>query len=622
MSLIDALTGGPFADTTPDSVPRTGATDSVQGFRAKVYAKDLTQCAGLIASEVSDELTGLGEDEDHALIVVVPRSSFALPTMLWLRPMEIEWTVPKARVQLSISAETRALELPRACWSSRRKSIAVASGRTGKSCTALAFAYALKPSQWDVIWLHLSSTYGVARCVWLRGGEKVTCTLDMTTLTTQLLLLLGETSNEVTTIVFLDGYDNRENEVMDAGFVCRKWRDDDVIKHRLVFVCSTVRLGGDYRSELTHDIPGTVTITEEAARGVKIPAPDHENSEEGEDEEMFELDETDWQGNKLELEVRDAMRFLLGSWSLEDYRDAAQDETFFNSVKDAFPSFPESGYATATPVERMSLLERRQSVEMKHCIAGGSARLMFGVSVDNAVTFLDDAVSHLRNVGVIESLLAIYRREFGDDETCLLSAYIARQIAVSRGFDILEKIATARRVTPPMDEWLFEAWFLSMLKTEDIRFQQERFSVLRGGVWKRSDVVFFDPSNSSIDIDLEYAICVTPVQWNEAGYDAVFVDMPNRLVRFVQVTRADYHRYDHRYFIEFLGKLIAQQDDQLSDFRRPVTTLAFKENVIQVPSSSSSSVSVAIRTIAGYEFENCEAEVQTLEVDYDVSAHK
>lgn len=53
-----------------------------------------------------------------------------------------------------------------------------------------------------------------------------------------------------------------------------------------------------------------------------------------------------------------------------------------------------------------------------------------------------------------------------------------------------------------------------------------------------------------------------------------------------------------------------------------MTTLAFKENVIQVPSSSSSSVSVAIRTIAGYEFENCEAEVQTLEVDYDVSAHK
>ncbi|KAE9261649.1 hypothetical protein PR003_g33846, partial [Phytophthora rubi] len=156
-----------------------------------------------------------------------------------------------------------------------------------------------------------------------------------------------------------------------------------------------------------------------------------------------------------------------------------------------------------------------------------------------------------------------------------------------------------------MDEWLFEGWFLSELSRQGIEYVEEGLDQL-GGQWGQSDVLFFDPTKATIGMRLDRPTWLTPVQWNQGGFDAVFVDKPNALVRFVQVTRADHHSYDHRHFVELLGKLAVHDDwkdvqlkkvqlyfvvprEKLSVFRRPVQSADFQKNIIQGPFSSSAS---------------------------------
>ena len=45
-----------------------------------------------------------------------------------------------------------------------------------------------------------------------------------------------------------------------------------------------------------------------------------------------------------------------------------------------------------------------------------------------------------------------------------------------------------------------------------------------------------------------------PAKWNQGGYDAVFIDESQKLVRFVQVTRGDSHSLKLKYFRDFLVK--------------------------------------------------------------------
>jgi hypothetical protein len=47
------------------------------------------------------------------------------------------------------------------------------------------------------------------------------------------------------------------------------------------------------------------------------------------------------------------------------------------------------------------------------------------------------------------------------------------------------------------------------------------------------------------------------VQWNHGGYDAVFVNKVNKLVRFVQVTRGERHSFNSRIFCRVSGEAYA-----------------------------------------------------------------
>ncbi|KAE8961715.1 hypothetical protein PR001_g29955 [Phytophthora rubi] len=284
------------------------------------------------------------------------------------------------------------------------------------------------------------------------------------------------------------------------------------------------------------------------------------------------------------LEMNSEMRFDLASWSFEDYTNALQYTEIYQSVMGVFP---EDVNGEADKINEL--------VDRKYCVAGGNARLMFTVSTDNAVDSLDNEIHGVRNARDANGLLAIHLRGDGGwyrDYYCLVSAYVARKFAVSHGFEMLRRIASRCNVNT-MDEWLFEGWFLSELSRQGIEYVEEGLDQL-GGQWGQSDVLFFDPTKATIGMRLDRPTWLTPVQWNQGGFDAVFVDKPNALVRFVQVTRADHHSYDHRHFVELLGKLAVHDDwkdvqlkkvqlyfvvprEKLSVFRRPVQSADFQK---------------------------------------------
>ncbi|KAH7487762.1 uncharacterized protein KRP23_1725 [Phytophthora ramorum] len=116
----------------------------------------------------------------------------------------IAWTAPEARPQLGVRADDQLIRLSEAMiegsgvgdsgqslmlfcrqqfetqWSEMNRCSVeneaiewiVGPPGTGKSCTALAFAYALDSLVWDVLWISFARVRDAFMCVWLRGNEK------------------------------------------------------------------------------------------------------------------------------------------------------------------------------------------------------------------------------------------------------------------------------------------------------------------------------------------------------------------------------------------------------------------------------------------------------------------
>jgi hypothetical protein len=194
----------------------------------------------------------------------------------------VNWTSAKDRHRLAVGADDRVIELSEALlegtgvgrasgqpltlycrpqfrgqWDAlSRYSIenaaitwVVGPPGTGKTCTALAFAYALDSSFWDVLWISFDREDETLNCVWLRGDAKLMCVVKMT----QLALLkqvLGSTSKDKTTIVFLDGYVTSNQYVEHARMLCKEWHCEDKSIHRLVYVCSMAGVNKRFHQDI------------------------------------------------------------------------------------------------------------------------------------------------------------------------------------------------------------------------------------------------------------------------------------------------------------------------------------------------------------------------------------
>jgi len=66
-------------------------------------------------------------------------------------------------------------------------------------------------------------------------------------------------------------------------------------------------------------------------------------------------------------------------------------------------------------------------------------------------------------------------------------------------------------------------------------------------------VLYFDPEKPP-NIQDQATMWLKPLKWNQGGYDAVYVDRKNQLIRFVQITRGNEHSFKIQYFFDLLEK--------------------------------------------------------------------
>ncbi|KUF88010.1 Riboflavin synthase [Phytophthora nicotianae] len=451
--LVDAATRDAYAGTQTASVS-SDDVNNIDDLREAIFTKVSPALpANVIVAnflfyanrEIYDEENGQPLDEDlaigalgaskkGALIVVVPTQRFQQLQRPLLEIPQVDWTMASCS-QLVVEDKAELIELPPSCVDGtgigrsggplmlyRRPSLVkqwnemdrcsiqtyallwiVGPPGTGKSCTALAFACALDRAYWDVLWIHYSRRYEYFNCVRLHGNMKAVCVIKEETIDRDLPAILNGTSQERQTIVFLDGYVKSSKAGEAARLKCKRWHQENEIKHRLVCICSMATL------ELSH-----------------------------------------------------------------------------------------------------------------------------------------------------------------------------------KGID-----------------WSY--WEESTMKRDR---------------WEQSDVVFFDPDKHKVSVSLDDPTWMAPVKWNQGGYDAVFVNKRENLVRFVQVTRAGKHTFDPTYFVALLNKLAAGALNQiavvelcfvvpmarLEGFVLPVSEDDFQRNVVQVASSEPR----ATRSSVDQTFQNCNGKVMVI----------
>ena len=384
---------------------------------------------------------------------------------------------------------------------------------TGKSTTALAFASTLNSYEWVVTWIHLSRD-DFPVCVRYEKGEKKSRVVDISRNWDELDEILYNVDDSAQHIVFVDGYALNGLRHIDIQQQCNWWRKKDKVNRRLVVVCSMSSRG---KTKLEEDM-------------------------------MNNFEE-----------------FFVFSWELGEYLAAAEHDAFFNNVKSNLDSSDDL---------QLSLAETLQAtcadlIKSKFYFAGGCSRYMFLFKTATVIEYLDNSVAAVSDImpyitgvigdisnNVINRLFSHFYRPGGISQkartTCIVSEWAASQLAMKGGPNLVKNLAAVTRHehNPSMNGWLFEMWFFALLRhcgitlCDDLGNKQEE--------WASSIVHTFAKVPTLPD---DYGVWLKPSKWNQGGYDAIFIDKPGGLVRFVQVTRGDSHSFKIEYFYKFLQML-------------------------------------------------------------------
>jgi hypothetical protein len=201
-----------------------------------------------------------------------------------------------------------------------------------------------------------------------------------------------------------------------------------------------------------------------------------------------------------------------------------------------------------------------------------------------------------------------------------------RRIAVVLSSRLLVNFAKACVVNPSMDGHILEAWFFAELSHKGLDWSYWAESTLKHERWEQTDIVFFDPDKYKVSVSLDDSTCMASVKWNQGGYDAVFVNKSENLVRFVQLMRVEKNTFDHTYFVALLNNLAADPLSQiavvelclvipmakLEGFVLPESEDDFQRNVVQVASSEP-------RSRVDQTFQNCNGKVMVIGVDNEIA---
>ena len=105
----------------------------------------------------------------------------------------------------------------------------------------------------------------------------------------------------------------------------------------------------------------------------------------------------------------------------------------------------------------------------------------------------------------------------------------------------------ARR-NPSLHGAMLELWLFASLQNGGLELYDTKASHIE--TWPQCGCIEFNPNDTTFPIP-ESSIWLKPLQWNEGGYDAVYVD---NYTRFVQVTRGNVHSFRIWCFYKLLSK--------------------------------------------------------------------
>ncbi|KAF8424982.1 hypothetical protein EV426DRAFT_573701 [Tirmania nivea] len=258
--------------------------------------------------------------------------------------------------------------------------------------------------------------------------------------------------------------------------------------------------------------------------------------------------------SKVQRGPREKCRtFQVSSWLLEEYMEAIKDDNLFESVE----KYLDAGVTLPSNSSLSETARREALITSKYYFGGGFCRGVFEMSLKELTEYFDQAIQSIDNpeayvlgyVGghspnVTNRLVGSMLNIEGVLKNISISPYVARELAVMTFMGILVS-----------KDFFFEAKFFSLIRLTRPS-GEERFQILtKDGMisWECSPVSRFDPENPSLPSTP--SIWLKPEKWNQGGYDAIFIDHRQSLLRFIQVTIQHNHDFKYEYYNSVIDKI-------------------------------------------------------------------
>ena len=379
----------------------------------------------------------------------------------------------------------------------------------GKSTTALAFALSdCVDEHWTVTWLHLSR-YDFPNLMRIKKNtiETVNLIHDDDELTDWLDDVQGAH------LLFVDGFvQNRDEKHTTFLHACTSWKTANKKERRLVVTSSM-----SFAPRVDYDFTAKFTMT----------------------------------------------NHCVFSWTFEEYSKAVAQDEFWEQVK------PRVLDASTSSEDASLSSTREELLKPKYHFAGVSCRFMFGLptheviqAILHSVRLPDNLEPYLlgtmgdRFDQAVNRLLGLD----SDFRRFVVSEFASIQCASRLGYEMVLRYADicSRQNNPHLMGWIFEMFVFSCLltsKTKSIEFLNVSKGVKEE--WPKIDQLkVVDPLAVEFDINgVSEGIWYQPKKWNQGGYDAFFIDIPQKFVRFVQITNAVEHDLRLDYMAQVLNTI-------------------------------------------------------------------
>jgi hypothetical protein len=224
-------------------------------------------------------------------------------------------------------------------------------------------------------------------------------------------------------------------------------------------------------------------------------------------------------------ETKDCQIFRMDSWTLEEYKGACGNETFFDDIK-------------ANLIKEGSvIINKEECITEKFFYAGSCARWFFSMSYDEAIADINSSLNRVsnyedvlsglmvrKNRDQVHHLLATFSKKYG-----IVSEYVARKMLFSCELETASLFLKHNNVRT-LCGCLVELIFLFTLRDQcsNDRGVIKVFDKCHTEQWRANSCCIEESVDSNTNSWL------VPMMYNQGGYD--FYQIENGLLRVVKVT--------------------------------------------------------------------------------------